>query len=369
MLSSWVAGNRHFLQLRPGYVEIQRKVKLQIPRLLASSASPETREKPIDTLQSGEAVAPPQAQQPSQGGQTVDVPFIKAPHSLFLNTFRTLLKERTSALSSQAAVSLSELGGRLNKVTGYEHIEILKHQVAQNEKAIAAKRQAARDAKIAYETAVARRSNSQHAVNDFLQRKSNWTDADVLRLPALVKEDHLYEQEEARAKALVAETEAAVEARFNELLHSILKRYHEEQVWSDKIRSVSTYGSLLALGVNIVVFILAIIVVEPWKRKRLAETFEKRIEQLSLENREILRKSMGDIAVHFEAQKQVLTDLRGIPAGDAPVDHEQSESEGADREPLTFIERTGGMGRDMWIVGAIGAASGVVITILFGYLR
>jgi hypothetical protein len=62
------------------------------------------------------------------------------------------------------------------------------------------------------------------------------------------------------------------------LMKSILHRYHEEQVWSDKIRSVSTYGSLIVLVVNLVVFLGAIAVVEPWKRRRLVKGLEDRVK-------------------------------------------------------------------------------------------
>jgi hypothetical protein len=74
------------------------------------------------------------------------------------------------------------------------------------------------------------------------------------------------------------EAEAQVERAFDALMKSILHRYHEEQVWSDKIRSVSTYGSLIVLIVNLVVFLGAIAVVEPWKRKRLVKGLEAQVK-------------------------------------------------------------------------------------------
>lgn len=59
-------------------------------------------------------------------------------------------------------------------------------------------------------------------------------------------------------------------------MRSILNRYHEEQVWSDKIRSLSTYGSLAITGANVLVFLLAVILVEPWRRRRLVDKLEVR---------------------------------------------------------------------------------------------
>ncbi|KZS90526.1 hypothetical protein SISNIDRAFT_415363 [Sistotremastrum niveocremeum HHB9708] len=219
------------------------------------------------------------------------------------------LRVRFNGLATSAATNFALLGGKLNSVTGYEEIEALKARVAENEKNIEATRQQARDAKAAYELAVARRSDSQKEVNDLLQRKSTWQDGDVSRFTNLVREDHLREQEEVRAKAMVAASEEAVEQAFTQLMGSILNRYHEEQIWSDKIRSASTYGSLAALVMNLLVFILAIIVVEPWKRRRLAETFEKRIAAMSEETRELVASGMADLARHLETRDVVLGHL------------------------------------------------------------
>ncbi len=171
-----------------------------------------------------------------------------------------------------------------------------------SEERINVTREAAKKAKLAFEEAVAQRANSQREVNDLLSRKSTWGDSDVGRFTTLVRQDHIYEQEEARAKAVVDEVETAVEREFSQLLRAILARYHEEQVWSDKIRSASTYGSLAALGLNMLVFIMAIIVVEPWKRRRLAQTFERKIEELSKENEARLDASMQSISQQISEQ-------------------------------------------------------------------
>ncbi|KAG8214754.1 Mdm33 family-domain-containing protein [Butyriboletus roseoflavus] len=201
------------------------------------------------------------------------------------------LGRRADRFSNQATTTFSHLGQHFNRVTGYEEIEALKRQVVAQEARIKATRRAAREAKTAYDDAVLQRSISQRQVNDLLQRKSSWTDTDVSNFTSLVRSDHSFEQEEARTKAHVAETEDAVDREFSELMRTILARYHEEQVWSDKVRSASTYGSLAVLGVNLVVFIMAIIVVEPWKRKKLAQTFEKKVEEMSAETKALMNAS------------------------------------------------------------------------------
>lgn len=245
---------------------------------------------------------------------------------------RALINLRTKAddFTTTTKITFSRLGAELNKVTGYEAIEALKRQVVEQgtckshpyrfwdvvaeycvlkEERINATRHAARAAKNRYEDAVSKRSNSQREVNDLLQRKSMWSDHDVSRFTALVREDHLLEQEEARAKDVVDESEAAQEREFSELMRAILGRYHEEQVWSDKIRSASTYGQLAALALNLLVFISAILFVEPWKRKRLAQTFERKTEELSLETRQLVEAGINDVKQDLQEQVRVLTVL------------------------------------------------------------
>jgi len=182
------------------------------------------------------------------------------------------------------------------------------------ENRIEAARKASRQAKEAYENAVEERSKCQREVNDLLQRKSSWVDSDVVRFTNLVRQDHLNEQAEARAKVEASRSDQVIEKEFQNLIQAILNRYHEEQVWSDKIRSASTYGSLVALGLNLFVFILALIVVEPYKRKKMAQTFEKRIEALSLETKEMVERIASRVGDHLDHQEMLLAPLAAANA-------------------------------------------------------
>jgi len=128
----------------------------------------------------------------------------------------------------------------------------------------------------------------------------------------LVREDHSYEQAEVRAKEAATAADGDVERELKELLRSILARYHEEQIWSDKIRSASTYGSMAALALNLLVFIMATLIVEPWKRRRLAYTFEKRVEELSEETKDLLEKEIHHLETRLD------TVIAAIPPPEPP---------------------------------------------------
>ncbi|KLO17257.1 hypothetical protein SCHPADRAFT_846684 [Schizopora paradoxa] len=220
--------------------------------------------------------------------------------------------------SSKAAATFSQLGGKLNEVTGYEEIGKLKNDVVNNEAQMIAARKAAKEAKEAYEEMQTKRSASRQEVNDLLQRKSSWSETDVNRFTQLVRQDHLYEQEEARTKLTATRAADAVEIQFSELMRSILARYHEEQVWSDKIRSASTYGSLAVLGLNLAVFILAIIVVEPWKRRRLVESFERRVVEMNTANQNVVEEGISDLKGQLASQSELLRRMEETFASSKP---------------------------------------------------
>lgn len=79
------------------------------------------------------------------------------------------------------------------------------------------------------------------------------------------------------AKEQLESLERKAEEAASRLSASILARYHEEQVWSDKIRRMSTWGTWGLMGVNVLLFLVFQILVEPWRRKRLVTGFEDKV--------------------------------------------------------------------------------------------
>ena len=138
---------------------------------------------------------------------------------------------------------------------------------------------AVQQAKQAYTQAIAQRSASQREVNELLQRKHLWTPQDLERFTTLFTSDHANEQQEAAAQQALSAAENKAEEASAKLSSSILARYHEEQIWSDKIRRMSTWGTWGLMGVNILLFFIFQIGVEPWRRKRLVKGFEEKVVQ------------------------------------------------------------------------------------------
>ena len=161
-------------------------------------------------------------------------------------------------------------------------------------------------AREAYSKAINQRSGSQREVNELLQRKHAWSSEDLERFTALYRSDHANEQAEAAAQENLANAEREAEEAGARLSSCILARYHEEQIWSDKIRRMSTWGTWGLMGVNILLFLVFQIAVEPWRRKRLVKGFEVKVmEALEREGAPIRVASIDEVAIQDPAPVEV----------------------------------------------------------------
>ncbi|KAF3912291.1 hypothetical protein AA313_de0203975 [Arthrobotrys entomopaga] len=193
-------------------------------------------------------------------------------------------------------------GQKINDLTGYSGIEALKREIEAQEAKLAAAKAQVIEAKTAYKSAILRRSTSQKEVNELLQRKNTWTPADLERFTSLYRSDHANEQDEIQAQNRLTEVEKEVESASGLLSKSILTRYHEEQVWSDKIRRASTWGTWMLMGVNLLLFVVVQLGLEPWKRRRLVNNFEEKVRGMLEENK--IKTTTQDL-VHTQTETQV----------------------------------------------------------------
>lgn len=192
---------------------------------------------------------------------------------------RTDLSKRFSHLMDTVQSNIFTASQRLNDLTGYSGIEALKKSIESQESLVTSTRQAVKAARAAYSSAVATRSATQREVNDLLQRKHNWSPSDLERFTSLYRSDHANEQAEQRAHDELGRCEREAEEASNALAKSILARYHEEQIWSDKIRQMSTWGTWGLMGVNVLLFLIFQVAVEPWRRRRLVKGFEEKVQE------------------------------------------------------------------------------------------
>ncbi|KAF3224201.1 sensitivity to high expression protein she9 [Orbilia oligospora] len=207
----------------------------------------------------------------------------------------TIVKNLTSRLDHlQAAIFTA--GQKINDLTGYSGIETLKKDIELQEHRLSTAKFLVVEAKAAYKAAIARRSASQKEVNELLTRKNTWSPTDLERFTELYRSDHANEQAEIQAQNKLTEVEKEVENASSLLSKSILTRYHEEQVWSDKIRRASTWGTWMLMGINVVLFVIVQVGLEPWKRRRLVRSFEDKVRGMLKEDREVATAAAATVA-------------------------------------------------------------------------
>lgn len=211
---------------------------------------------------------------------------------------------RRSALSQNVSHFMDNLQSRvlvasqtLNDLTGYSAIERIKQDNARLEQDLAAAQAELRRARSHYQAVNARRASTQREVTTLLARKDTWAPSDLERFTALYRTDHELEAAVHSAASALTEAEAD-EARLSQSLNSgILKRYHEEQIWSDRIRRQSTWGTWGLMGVNFLMFLILQFVAEPWRRRRL------------------MRGIAAEEKVALDAVRRELEEVRGALAG------------------------------------------------------
>ncbi|KAL1861682.1 hypothetical protein VTK73DRAFT_6967 [Phialemonium thermophilum] len=212
----------------------------------------------------------------------------RGPAAARFSTFMDNLQSRV-LIASQA----------LNDLTGYSAIEAIKAQNADLERRHAASQTRLHDARQSYKSLTARRAATQREVTALLARKDAWTPADLERFTALYRLDHELEGRVAAAADELTEAETEEDRLAAALNAGILRRYHEEQIWSDRIRRQSTWGTWGLMGVNVLLFLALQFVAEPWRRQRLIRGIAES-EKSALEE---VRRELGEVKAALEAAR------------------------------------------------------------------
>lgn len=165
-----------------------------------------------------------------------------------------------------------------------------------------------RKAKDDYTAAISRRSASQREVNELLQRKHSWSPSDLERFTLLYRNDHTNEVAESETQEALSRAEREAEEAAAQLNKNILSRYHEEQVWSDKIRRMSTWGTWGLMGVNVLLFLVFQIAVEPWRRRRLVKGFEEKVMEALEKEKALNQVDAAESGASTTAMTSEITD-------------------------------------------------------------
>ena len=206
---------------------------------------------------------------------------------------RSLVTKRFSHLMDNLQGNIFIASQRINDLTGYSGIEALKSRITTLERRVQDAQEAVRASRLTYKTTVADRAATQREVTTLLARKDTWTPTDLERFTSLYRMDHSNEQAVQEAATKLADAEREAEHCASKLSSNILSRYHEEQIWSDKIRRMSTWGTWGLMGVNVLLFLVFQFGFEPWRRRRLVHGFEEKVKE-ALEKEKLTQAERRD---------------------------------------------------------------------------
>lgn len=222
-------------------------------------------------------------------------------------SFSTQLNHNVKELKK----SISIASRVVNDITGYSKVNELKLQIAANEKQLRTLRRQIEDAKASFSDAIEKRSESQREMNELLERKSSWVPEDLQRFTKLYMSEHDLERQVLKKKEELDKLDELDDDTHDRLVKSIMDRYHEEQVWSDKIRQFSTWGTVLIMMCNLLLVLLVQLVFEPFKRYRLVRSFEKKVRDLFDKNEEMgtelanMRREVQDSQDHVLSEVDI----------------------------------------------------------------
>ncbi|WFC94548.1 sensitivity to high expression protein she9 [Malassezia brasiliensis] len=230
----------------------------------------------------------------------------------------------------------NDLSKRWNVVSGYEAILHHKEQVEKESARLKELQEQKNEAKAAYVNAVAERSAAQRKISDLLTRKQSWNDSDLIEYTKLLHSEHSYAKAEERSEQEYEQAEDRMERGFDDLIRSVMRRYHEEHLWSDRVRSVSSYVSLGMGALNVLIFMLALLLVEPFKRRKLARTLEERVKASEKEAYERMQATVSSVDEHLARLEGRLTGTTsGVSAASGAAAKAREGGASAPTEPIS----------------------------------
>ncbi|OSS44968.1 hypothetical protein B5807_09171 [Epicoccum nigrum] len=193
---------------------------------------------------------------------------------------RSNLEKRFTALMDELLPKIAVVTQKVNTYTGtdYSGVEALRREIKEQEKLVKARRLAIDSTKEALDAALEQQAASQKEVVALLERKHSWSSSDLERYMSLIRSEHINDRAVREAKEAVDAAETALEEARSYLEKRERAQYHEEQIWSDTIRRNSTWVTFGLMGVNIFLLLLSLLILEPWRRKRMVREIKTALE-------------------------------------------------------------------------------------------
>ncbi|KAI9725247.1 MAG: sensitivity to high expression protein she9 [Chrysothrix sp. TS-e1954] len=188
--------------------------------------------------------------------------------------------------------NISSLTHRLNTLTGTDYTPItrLRSSISTQEAHLSSLFTILAEAKTTHVSALNKRTASQKEVVQLLERKHSWSATDLERYMSLIRSEHVDDKAVTEAQDLLQAREKDLEEGRQTLERLERELYHEEQVWSDTIRRNSTWVTVGLMGLNVGLLVASLVLIEPWRRRRLVKEIRGALDEKVAGNQEMARK-------------------------------------------------------------------------------
>jgi len=125
-----------------------------------------------------------------------------------------------------------------------------------------------------YTSKMGEQTKTQTMITELLQTKASWGIKELQSYTQLYADLHNMTTNIQEAQRELQSVEEELEDAHQALIDAIRDRYHEEQIWSDQIRGMSTMVTIALIAFNAIIFATIHIVIEPRKRKKLLKNIQ-----------------------------------------------------------------------------------------------
>ncbi|KAL7456688.1 hypothetical protein ACHAWC_008153 [Mediolabrus comicus] len=179
------------------------------------------------------------------------------------------------------------------------------------------------EARKAVDTALSAWEQSQTQHSQLLSSRDKWTSTQAIQFAKLLENEVQIRTNLEVAKSDLSNKEIQLSKYQMEYMNNLRKRYHEEQVWTDKWRILSTYGTWGLIGLNSIVFLVSQYMFRQREVQRMKD-FEGLLKETLVSNSVALETAMkhqNDVKIVAVASDNI------EDKGDSGGEVERSEKE------------------------------------------
>mmetsp|Transcript_6650 Transcript_6650/g.11605 ORF Transcript_6650/g.11605 Transcript_6650/m.11605 type:complete len:376 (+) Transcript_6650:37-1164(+) len=188
--------------------------------------------------------------------------------------------------------------------SGTHEILQLKQKVNQSSLAFDNKQRQVSHARTALDRALLSFEESQTQHTQLLHSRDRWTPSQAMEFAKLLEKEMQIRTQLEKAKKDLATLESEQLRHMNNYMNDLRRRYHEEQLWQDKWRIYSTFGTWGLIVLNSIVFFISQYL---W---RLRES--QRMKDVQGLLRQSLMANEGTLrAVQEQSQNRIKNDSQG----------------------------------------------------------